>query len=575
MSYGRRNDNERDGLLPRILSRRAALRAAAGAVVATTVASGFAQKRVLAQDATPPATPQPGEIPDLTGVTPRPLTGDRLADFEAYVASGLVETTIPGAAVAVVQDGEVVLLKGFGVRELGQPAPVTADTLLRIGSVTKSFSSLLTAILVDAGRLSWETPLLELLPTFAVADPALTSRLTVRDAFCACTGLPRRDLEYQLRARELTPELMIDGMARLPLTAPYGEKFQYNNQLVAAGGFAASVADGGSPADLGRDYAIALRDRVLNPIGMARSTLSLSEVVAGNDYAVPHARDISGALHPMPVLEDDSWIVPVAPTGALWSSAREMARYVQTELNRGLSPDGIRVVSAENLERTWQPSVAIPTGSGAAPEIAAIFGHYGLGWFVGSYGGQRLIWHSGATLGFSSLVTFLPEANLGVVILTNGSGAADVLNYAVTFRLLELLFDQPAAFGAVFTTFLTAEREQHAERASQLGDVDPVAVAPFLGRYANADLGELTLALQAGTLLLTVGGFRSVLRPRLDTEAPATAYLPVDSPFGSGLSPMTVGLEPGAGGQPRVTLTIHDDDGKDLVYPFELVEAAA
>ena len=102
---------------------------------------------------------------------PLPLTGERLATFEAYVAAKLAEAGVPGAAVAVVQGGEVVFLQGFGVREIGQPEPVTADTLLRIGSVTKSFSSLLTATLVDAGRLSWETPLVDLLPTFAVADP--------------------------------------------------------------------------------------------------------------------------------------------------------------------------------------------------------------------------------------------------------------------------------------------------------------------------------------------------------------------------------------------------------------------
>ena len=123
-------------------------------------------------------------------MAPLPLTGERLATFEAYVAATLAEIHVPGAAVAVVQGGAVAFLQGFGVRELGRPAPVTADTLLRIGSVTKSFSSLLAATLVDAGRLTWETPLVDLLPTFAVADPDLTPRLTVRDAFCACTGLP-------------------------------------------------------------------------------------------------------------------------------------------------------------------------------------------------------------------------------------------------------------------------------------------------------------------------------------------------------------------------------------------------
>jgi hypothetical protein len=346
--------------------------------------------------------------------------------------------------------------------------------------------------------------------------------------------------------------------------------------MVAAGGFAAAVAAGESPHDLGHAYALALRERVLNPIGMPRSTLALPEVVGGNDYATPHAEDISGVLHPLPLLEDDLWLVPVAPAGALWSSAREMARYLQTALDRGLGPDGGRVVSAANLERTWQPGVLFPSAPDAPPTLAAAVG-YGLGWGVGAYGGQRLINHSGATLGFSSLVTFLPDAGLGLVIRTNATGAAGWLNNAVQLRLLELLFDQPGANDAGLTSYLAAVEQQRAELLAQLGQVDPAVVSPFLGRYANADLGELTLALRAGTLRLTVGGFQSALRPRRDADAPVTAYLPVDAPFcEGGLSPtsMTFGLQLGTDGRRQVVLTIEDDDGEDLVYVYKPVGAA-
>ena len=558
------NDDDRKArrvARPRV-SRRRVLAAGSGGLTGL-ISGGRNRSTAVAQDATPAA--------ELMGAAPLPLTGERLAAFEAYVATMLDEVGIPGATVAVVQDGAVVFLQGFGVRELGRPEPVTGDTMLRIGSVTKSFSALLAATLVDAGRLTWETRLVDLLPTFALVDPELTSRLTIANAFCACTGLPRRDLEFQFRAQDLTPELVIESMTRLPLTAPFGEKFQYNNQMVAAGGFAAAVADGGSLSDLGHAYAIALRERVLNPIGMERTTLSLDEVVAGNDYAAPHAADITGTLHPMPLMEDDDWIVPVVPTGGLWSSAREVARYVQTELNRGVSPDGVRVVSAENLERTWQAGVPIGL-PGGLPELVGIYGHYGLGWWVGAYGGQRVVWHSGFTLGFSSLVTLLPEADLGVVVLTNASGVAGEMNHALTFRLFELVFDQPESFDAKFRSFLAARR---LAPPVDLGQVDPAAVTPFLGRHENAELGELTVALRAGTLLMTAGGFRSELRPLPADGASPTAYVPVDSPFGNGLAPMVIGLQTGDDGRPQVTLTIHDDDGNDLIYLYEPVEIDA
>jgi len=188
--------SDHDGVYPgnRRVSRRTALRAgAAGLTISALAAAGFGRQPTAAQEATPASSSPSDAMPDLTGIAPLPLTGERLATFEAYIAAKLAEMGIPGAAVAVVQSGAVAFLQGFGVREIDRPEPVTADTLLRIGSVTKSFSSLLSATLVDADRLGWETPLVDLLPGFAVADADLTPRLTVSDAFSASIGLSRRD----------------------------------------------------------------------------------------------------------------------------------------------------------------------------------------------------------------------------------------------------------------------------------------------------------------------------------------------------------------------------------------------
>ena len=522
--------------------------------------------------ATPVATPVVQAVADLTGVTPLPLTGERLATFEAYVAAKLAEAGVPGAAVAVIQGGEVVFLQGFGVRQIGQPEPVTPDTLLRIGSVTKSFSSLLTATLVDAGRLSWDTPLVDLLPSFAVADPALTPRLTARDAFCACTGLPRRDFEFIFNAHELTPELLIAGIAKLPLTAPFGEKYQYSNQMVAAGGFAAAVADGGSAHDLTHAYTIALRERVLNPIGMPRTTLDLTDVLAEENYAIPHAADLTGTLQPVALLDDDTWLVPVAPSGALWSSAAEMVRYVQTELAKGVNPNGRRVVSTDNLERTWQASIALQTGPGTPPGMAAFAGYYALGWVLGAYGGQRLIWHSGGTLGFTTLVSFLPEADLGLVVLTNRSGTAGPFTYAVQFRLLELVFDQPAAFDALLEASLAGAATARADLLAHLGEIDPAAVTPYLGIYANPDLGQVTLSLQGVVLTLDAGAVRSQLLPRIGDDGTVTGYIPATPPWASN-PPEAMFTFEDAGDHRRLVMSVHGDPGEeDVVYTFEPTE---
>ncbi len=515
-------------------------------------------------------------MPDLTGVAPLPLTGDRLATFEAYVAAKVAEMGIPGAAVAVVQGGAVAFLQGFGVREIDRPDPVTTDTLLRIGSITKSFSSLLSATLVDAGRLGWETPLVDLLPGFAVADADLTPRLTVSDAFSASIGLPRRDWELILDPDRLTPELVVTNMATLPLTTPYGEQYQYNNQMVATGGFAAAVADGGAPDDLGRAYAIALRERVLDPVDMPRSTLSLTDVVADDDHATPHAQDFSGSFHTLPLQEDDGWIAPVAPTGGLWSSAREMASYVQTELSHGVAPDGTRVVSEENLERTWQPGVAFPPPPPGTPAITATLAqNYALGWMSGAIGGQRLIWHSGATLGFTSQVAFLPDGDAGVVILTNGAEQA-LFGNVVMFRLLELLFDLPPTIDALLPSALASAAQGWSDLQAQLGPVDPAAVTPYLGRHANPDLGEVSLALQDGALILAAGGFRSELLPFVETDGTLISYRFIDPPVARYTPSLTVTLQEGANGGPQLALTTPGDfEEGELIYPFTPVGGGA
>jgi CubicO group peptidase (beta-lactamase class C family) len=569
--------NHDDGNLgSRRVSRRTALRAGAAGLTISALAAGSGRQSTLAQDATPGASPSSEVMQDLTGVAPLPLTGERLATFEAYVVAKLAEMGIPGAAVAVVQGGAVAFLQGFGVREINRPEPVTADTLLRIGSVTKSFSSLLSATLVDAGRLGWETPLVDLLPEFAVADADLTPRLTVSDAFSASIGLPRRDWELILDPDRLTPELVVTNMATLPLTAPYGEQYQYNNQMVATGGFAAAVADGGAQDDLGRAYAIALRERVLDPIGMPRSTLSLTDVVADDDHAMPHAQDLSGSFHPLSPLEDDAWIAPVAPTGGLWSSAREMASYIQTQLSRGVAPDGVSAVSAANLERTWQPGVALPTPPTGTPALTATLAqNYALGWISGAFGGQRLVSHGGATLGFTSQVAFLPDGDAGIVILTNGAEQS-LFGNVVMLRLLELLFDLPPAIDGMLPPILANAAQGWSDLEAQLGVIDPAAVTPYLGRYANPDLGEVTLALREGELFFAAGGFRSAIRPQVDADGAVAGYRFVDPPVARYTPSLTVTLQEGADSGPQLVLTTPGDFGEgELVYSFAPVGAAA
>lgn len=554
----------------RRLTRRTTLQAAAGALAATFLGGSGSHPSALAQDSLRTALPA-----DLTGATARPLTGALLAEFEAYIAERMTQLGVPGASVVVVQHGEVVLAQGYGVREWGKSAPVTADTLLRIGSVTKSFSSLLAATLIDAGLVSWDTPLIDLIPGFAVADADLTARLTLRDAFCACTGLPRRDLEFMFQAHDLTAEQIVASMAQIPLTAPFGELFQYNNQMVAMGGFAAALADGGNPHALSESYAVALRDRVLNPLGMARSTLSLRDVVADGDYAIPHAPDLENAPVPLSPMVDDAWIAPVAPTGGLWSTARDMAAYLRMELARGVAPSGERVVSAANLEMTWRPGVPMAFSDATPALFKTATSSYGLAWEVGSYGGLPLISHPGFTYGFNALVSFLPDAGIGIAMLTNREGAGSKLNLALQFRLFELVFSQPAIIDPMMDAGVVIEAQARETLLGQLGTVSEDTVAPYLGDYTNEHLGPMTLSLQDGKLIFVTEGTRSSLLPRMDDTGEVSGYVFVDPPWASNPPANSVALVVGGDQQPEVTITIPGDGDEGLItYVYTQLAAA-
>jgi CubicO group peptidase (beta-lactamase class C family) len=508
-------------------------------------------------------TPQAGPSVDLSGVAPLPLTGNRQAEFETYIADILAMTGVPGAAVAVVQNGEVVYRQGFGVRELGGSESVTPETLMMIGSITKPMTATMAATVVDAGDATWDTPVVDLLPVFAIADPELTKRLSLRNAFCACTGLPQRDPEFLFNCAELTPERLITSVRDFPLTAPLGEQFQYSNQLFAIGGYAAAAAAEGA-TDLYDAYVSSMQRRLLDPLGMSRSTFGLDRVFASGNYAEPHGVDLAGAYHPVSLADDQRYVTAVAPAGALWSSATEMARFVQMELAAGLAPDEARVVSQANLEATWQPQVTIPAPANPdlPSEFVSMAQGYALGWVVGEYGGQRLLWHSGGTSGFSAQAALLPDADLGVVILTNGINA-EFFTYAVQFRLFELVFDQPATFDPVIRAVIAATAQQQAELQQQLAPVDPARVAPYLGRYTHDVLGEVDIELGDGTLIFDAGEFRAELWPLRDAQTGETTYVTSDLPL-SGVSTVTFAAE---GDTPVMTFT-DPTTGEAYVFTF-------
>jgi CubicO group peptidase (beta-lactamase class C family) len=440
-------------------------------------------------------------------------------ELETFITTNLERAGVPGAVVAVVQNGEVVYEGAFGVKEKGKDDPMTVDTSMMIGSTGKSLTTMMMGTLVDDGKMTWDTPAQDILPSFAVKDPELSKTITMRNLVCACTGVPRRDLELIFNASELTSEAFVASLSSFEFFTDFGEAFQYSNQMVSAGGYIAAVADGASPDDLLTGYENVLQARVLDPIGMKDTTLSFDKVVERGNYAIPHGYKISGERVPLE-LEQETMLSVGAPAGAHWSTAPDMARYMMTELNKGVSPDGERVISEENLLETWTPQVPVSNTTS-----------YGLGWFVSEYKGVQLIEHGGNTLGFTSSFGFLPDKNMGVLVLTNGQ-ASNTFNEAVRERLLELVFDQPSSVEKNLKFALEQEKQSLEEVQKDQVELDVAAVEGFVGTYQNDALGEVTISLDGDTLLMDAGEFKSpLLAYTLDDK---TVYAASDPPLASG-----------------------------------------
>lgn len=457
------------------------------------------------------------EEDDDTVLEARPLTDDMIAEVEAFVPEALAQLNVPGAVVAIVQGDEIVYVGGFGVRERDGD-PVDAETLMMIGSTTKSMTTMAMGALVDDGLLDWDAPAIDYLPSFAVADPELTESITIANLVCACSGVPRRDFEIIFNATELSAEDIIESLGTYEFFTDFGEAFQYSNQMVAAGGYAAAAAVAGE-GDLYAAYIDLLQERILDPIGMTASTIDFDAVRAYGNYAIPYGGNLELEYVPIP-LSYEEFVTPVAPAGALWASGEDMARYLLTAMNLGVAPDGTRIISEENLLRTWEPQV---------PLAANV--DYGLGWFVETYRGMTLISHGGNMLGFTSELMFLPDAGIGVAVITNAQGTNSI-NQAIAERVFELVFDLPAEAENSLHANMEQVRNMYAE-LEFTDDIDADFVAQFLGDYTNEALGNLTLEWVDDALFVDTGEFRAELRgvPDKDDEfitfSPPLASVPV------------------------------------------------
>ncbi|QRK06890.1 beta-lactamase family protein [Archangium violaceum] len=452
----------------------------------------------------------------FAGKAPLPLTPERLRSFESFLEQARATMKIPGVAVAVVQGNQVLYEKGFGVRELGKPEPVTPQTLFLIGSTSKSLTTLMMARLVDEGHFTWETPATQLLPGFSLADAEVTKKLTVRNTVCACTGMPRQDMEMLFEYAGVTGEQRIAEMRRMKPTTRIGETYQYSNPMVTAGGYmAAHAAEPRLP--LGQAYDRVMQTRVFDALGMKSTTFDFARA-AKLEHASPHGMTATFEYAPLPLSVEEA-VVPVRPAGGAWSNLRDMERYVMLELSKGRTPEGQQLVSEANLLARREPQVKMTDKKS-----------YGLGLMVGEDHGARLIQHGGNTLGFSSDMFFLPEANVGVVLLTNVQGDGPFRN-AVRRKFLEILFDGRDEARNQLDFTLKNRREQLEKGMTDIRvKPDLEWMKTLAGTWHNEGLGRVTLRVEGSDAVFDAGEWRSSVGEKQEKDGSRTLIL-LDPPL--------------------------------------------
>lgn len=427
---------------------------------------------------------------------------DRLARFEVFVEEARVLAGVPGASVAMVHGGKIVLEKGYGVRSLGGKQKVTPSTLFQIGSTTKAFTTLLLARLIDDGKLTWETPVTQLLPDFALADADTTAKVQVRHLVCACTGMPRQDLEMLFEYAGWDPERRLASMKTMKPTTGFGETFQYSNLMVAASGWLAGRAYA-PEKKLGPAYDEAMQKLVFAPLGMNSTTVTLSKAIE-KDHADTHARGFAQTYEKIPVSYEEA-LIAVRPAGAIWSTARDMARYMLLELGQG-TLDGKPIVSEQNLLARRQPQVKIDEDNA-----------YGLGLVTSNYHGVQIVHHGGNTLGHTADMFVLPEHGIGVVVLANGQGA-NSFTAAVRRAFFEIFFDGKPEAKENLTTAIAQRAQVLAEEVKLIAAPDAAWIDPLLGTYENADLGTIKLARKGKAVVFDAGEWKSEIGKKTDRD---------------------------------------------------------
>jgi CubicO group peptidase (beta-lactamase class C family) len=406
------------------------------------------------------------------------------SDFDAYVAQTMKDFKVPGAAVAIVRNGKVVVAQGYGFRDVEKQLPVTTKTLFPIASISKSFTVTTLGMMVDQGIVDWDKPVRDYLPGFRMYDPVATDEMTPRDLVTHRSGLPRHDLVWY--GSPISQKEIVERLRYLEPNKPLRQTFQYNNLMFITAGYLESVLNHSS-------WEEAVQKLVLTPIGMTGTLFSSAEAQKNPDCAQPYRKNRK--TEEVKQIAFAEW-GDIGAAGGINSNLDDMVRYLLFHLAKGKLEE--KQLLSENSSSQMQTPQMVIQGERDYTELGDL--SYGMGFFVSTYRGHKVVLHGGNLDGFSLELAFLPEDQIGVIVLANldQSRFRDALPYDVFDRALGL---EPLPWNERFLEreHKEAEAENKAEEKGftdrREGTQPSHDLQEFVGEYSNPGYGLVTIAL--------------------------------------------------------------------------------
>jgi len=338
---------------------------------------------------------------------------EKNARIEQSIAQAMKTFQVPGVAVAIVKNNKVVMSKGFGVIEHGKPSKVTADTLFGIASNTKAMTAAILASLVDEGKITWRTKVIDVIPEFQMPDAYVTREFTILDLLSHNSGLGLGAGDLMIWPQTtLNNSDIIKGLKYLPQVSSFRSEFAYDNLMyVIAGEIIAKLT--------GATWQETIQQRIFTPLGMETTRATFSLIPPSNKNVARAHVPLEGKLN----VVGGNFLEKFSSAGAVASSVNDMTHWLKAQLNKGVyshaDKNEQRLFSEQQSRAMWQARTLLPVSDAATKNDKTHFSAYGLGWFLNDYHGVKIIHHSGGILGMVSKVVLVPEADLAMVILTN------------------------------------------------------------------------------------------------------------------------------------------------------------